>query len=173
MVGTEWLGERSRNGGIDEIPLRGRGRLWLCGKHLVGPDPEHALERTGATTIVCLNESTELADRYPDYVDWLLENRGRRAVWVPLPDMHAPGTAAVSPLFDDLERRLAADEGLVIHCGAGMGRAGTVAAALLIRQGASLEQALAVVASSRPMAGPQTESQLQFLIELAGELDAR
>jgi protein-tyrosine phosphatase len=172
LVGTEWLGERSRNGGIDEVPLRGRGRLWLCGKHFVGPDPEQTLERTGATTIVCLNERAELADRYPEYVEWLLENRGGKAVWVPLPDMNAPGRATVAPLFDDLERRLSDDDGLVLHCGAGIGRAGTIAAALLIRGGASLEHALAVVASSRPMAGPQTESQLHFLIGLAGELDA-
>ena len=68
-----WLSERSRNGGIDEVvlPDGARGRLWLCGKHLVGPDPVGTLERTGATTIVCLNEIGELAIRYDDYVDWL------------------------------------------------------------------------------------------------------
>ncbi len=163
---SEWLHERSRNGSIDEIPTPGRGRVWLCGKHFVGPDPEQVLERTGATTIVCLNERVELEDRYPDYVEWLLANDPQRAIWFPLPDMHAPAREKVLPLFEEIEARLRAEQGLIIHCGAGVGRAGTIAAALLMRMGASMEDALAVVAASRPMAGPQTATQMQFLADL-------
>ena len=45
---TDWLNERSRNGSVDEIPLPGTaGRLWLCGKHFIGPDPEGAVARVG------------------------------------------------------------------------------------------------------------------------------
>ena len=51
------LSDRSRHGGVDEIPLpAGDGRLWLCGKHFVGPDVEDAIRQVGATTVVCLNE---------------------------------------------------------------------------------------------------------------------
>ncbi|HTN79211.1 MAG TPA: dual specificity protein phosphatase family protein [Acidimicrobiales bacterium] len=164
---TPWLDERSRNGGIDEIPIPGPGRLWLCGKHFIGPDPEQALQRTGAAVVVCLNESGELTDRYPEYVEWLLANRSERAIWFPLPDMHAPPTDAVTPFFQEIERRLAAGDGIVIHCGAGVGRAGTIAAALLMRRGVSLDDALATVAAHRPMAGPQTLAQALFLEELA------
>jgi hypothetical protein len=75
-----WLSERSRNGGIDEVPLPDPtwGRLWLCGKHFVGPDPHGALARTAAKAIVCLNEGYELRGRYPDYVEWLVANGGTR-----------------------------------------------------------------------------------------------
>ena len=82
---SPWLDERSRNGGIDEVPVPGPGRLWLCGKHFIGPDPEVALERTGAAVVVCLNERDELEDRYPEYVDWLLHTAADRAIWFPLP----------------------------------------------------------------------------------------
>ena len=42
-------GERWRDGGVYEIPLPVRnGRLWLCGKHFIGPDPEGAMASVGA-----------------------------------------------------------------------------------------------------------------------------
>ncbi len=168
-----WASERSRNGGVDEIPLPGGpGRLWLAGKHFVGPDPERALSATGATEIVCLNEEHELADRYPDYVRWLRDNAGERALWWPVPDLHAPPVDEIAPLLDDLLARLRRGGGLLLHCGAGVGRAGTVAAALLVRSGAAVEQALQLVADHRPMAGPESEAQRR-LVAAAGDQPPR
>jgi hypothetical protein len=160
--------ERARNGGLDEVPLTtGRGRLWLCGKHLVGPDAEAVLERTGADAIVCLNERYELASRYPGYVAWLETQDPRRAVWFPVPDLHVPSLEELRALLATLTARLDAGEGIVVHCGAGMGRAGTLAAALLISAGASLDDALAAVTAARPGAGPQASLQHDLLVALA------
>jgi protein-tyrosine phosphatase len=164
------LSERSRNGGVDEIPLPfAPDRLWLAGKHFVGPDPDAALARTGAAAIVCLNELTELEDRYPAYVQWLLANQPDRALWRPIPDMHAPAPAAAAHLLAELHERLEAGDGLLVHCGAGIGRAGTVAAALLVTSGVPLPEALRVVRAHRPMAGPEVGSQLEMLERLAAE----
>src|SRR5438067_9366812 len=102
-----WPRNRARDGGIDEVPLpRGPGRLWLCGKHVPGPGPEEALARVGATTIVCLNEAHELEERYPEYVEWLRAHRDDRAIWFPIPDLHAPPLADVAALVHDLCDRL-------------------------------------------------------------------
>jgi hypothetical protein len=162
-----WLGERSWHGGCDEIPLpAGLGRLWLCGKRFVGPDPEEALAAVGADGIVCLCESHELQDRYPDYVDWLSTERVR-AIWFPIPDVHAPEVATAIELLDGLRARLFTGERLIMHCGAGVGRAGTMAAALLIRMGLSHTQALSTVAAHRPMAGPEAGAQEAFLVRIA------
>ena len=48
-------------------------------------------------------------------------------------------------LVDDLRRRIQRGDHLVLHCGAGIGRAGTIAAALLMRAGLSHDEAVARV----------------------------
>lgn len=168
-----WPRGRARDGGVDEVPLpTASGGLWLCGKHLVGPDPEAALTRIGATTVVCLTERHELDDRYPLYVDWLTRETGGRAVWHPIADLHAPGVDTALPLLDGLVHRLRADERLLMHCGAGIGRAGTVAVCMLMVLGAGRDEALETVASSRPSAGPEVGAQRQLVDALALSLTA-
>ncbi|MCU0273687.1 MAG: hypothetical protein MUE34_10675, partial [Acidimicrobiales bacterium] len=143
-------------------------RLWLCGKHLIGPDPEAAIARAGATTVVCLNQEPELGERYPDYVAWLRHHQPHRAVWHPVPDLHAPSLEEMLGLLRGLRTRLDAGETLLAHCGAGIGRAGTLAACLLIAMGDSAERALEVVARSRPTAGPEAGAQRELVDAVAG-----
>lgn len=161
---AEWHSERSRNGSIDEVPLPATaGRLWLCGKHFIGADPDAALRRVGADVVVCLNEAEELQRRYPTYVQWLRGSAGSRAIWFPIPDMHVPSADAFAPFLDALLVRLAAGDGVIVTCGAGMGRAGTMAVALLLALGVPLDDALETLDSARPGAGPQTTLQVAFL----------
>ena len=168
-----WPRGRARDGGIDEIPLDGAaGRLWLCGKHVVGPDPETALARVDATSILCFCERHELADRYPDYVTWLDTTGEPRARWFPTPDL------AVRPLDDHLEligrsvERLRSGERLVAHCAAGIGRSGTFAVGVLLALGHDLDPALQLVARHRPMAGPEVGSQSELVVAVAGRYRA-
>jgi hypothetical protein len=164
-----WPTGRSLHGGVDEIPLPAgsRGRLWLCGKHFVGPDPEAALSGIAGDAVVCLNEPGELRDRYPDYVRWLRANQPERALWWPVPDLHAPTLGDALELLGQLQGRLESGQTLLVHCGAGIGRAGTVAAGLLIMSGRSLDDAVACVADHRPMAGPEAGAQTNLLRALA------
>jgi protein-tyrosine phosphatase len=166
---TDWRpGERSRHGGVDRIPLPvAAGGMWLCGKHFVGPDVGAALEQTGASAVVCLNEAHELEGRYPEYVAWLRADP--RAIWHPIPDLHAPATEDARLLALDLRDRIEAGEVLLVHCGAGIGRAGTLAAAVLLAFGVDLDTAVATVAAHRPMAGPEAGAQQELLAALATE----
>ena len=168
--GLGWLGTRGRDGGIDTIPLPiPTGGLSLCGKHAIGPNPLRAMERCGATTVVCLVEDHELAARYPDYVRWLRENEGSTALWFPIHDLHAPPLDRAEEILSLLMQRLRAEEHLLVHCGAGIGRAGTIAACLLIGLGMPAKEALENVAAHRPMAGPEVGAQRE-LVEMIDDL---
>ncbi|MBO0732113.1 MAG: dual specificity protein phosphatase family protein [Acidimicrobiaceae bacterium] len=165
----EWPAGRARHGGVDEIPLpEGPGRLWLCGKHFVGPDPKAAMATCGADHIVCLCERSEIEVRYPVYASWLDANQGDRSLWFPVPDLHAPGAEKTTVLLDRLEALIRDGRGVLMHCGAGIGRAGTIAAALLMHMGVPHEESLLVVAKARPGAGPEAGAQAELLEALAG-----
>ena len=72
--------------------------------------------------------------------------------------------------LDELVGRLLRGDRVVVHCGAGIGRAGTTAAAVLVLLGTPLDDALAHVRAHRPMAGPEVGPQLELLQRLdAGE----
>ena len=171
-----WPLGRSRDGGLDRVPLpTGPGQLWICGKHAIGPDVEALLARTaegdrdrgGSSSVLCLTETFEIADRYPAYAAWLESNRNGRAILFPIPDLHAPQLDAVTELLDQLRERLAVGQRIVIHCAAGVGRSGTLAACLLISMGMSRDAALAHVAAHRPMAGPEVGAQLELVDAVA------
>ena len=70
-------------------------------------------------------------------------------------------------------RWLAEGRSLLVHCGAGIGRAGTVAAALLVGFGVPLADALASVRAHRAMAGPEAGAQTHLLEALEARRAAR
>jgi len=163
-----WIGPRSVDGGLDEVPYEGPGRLWLCGRRVTAPDPVGALARADdADFIVCLCEKTELATRHPDYVEWLQATAGTASLWFPTPDLHAPDFDDALAMVTALVERLRRDESAVVHCGAGIGRAPTLAICALLALGFGRDEALAVVAEHRPMAGPETGAQADLVNAMA------
>lgn len=165
-----WLTERQRDGGIDRVsvPADVPGELRLCGKHAIGAG-RFADPAMPWSTVVCLCERHELDDRFPAYVAWLERQMlaGERAVWFPIHDLHAPPLDVALPFVDRLADALRAGDDLLVHCGAGIGRAGTVAACVLIRLGWAADDALAIVAASRPGAGPEVGAQRELVDEVS------
>jgi protein-tyrosine phosphatase len=163
------------DGGIHEIPLPppAEGRLWLCGKHAIGPDPEGLMVRVGADGVVCLNEEHELAERYPDYVAWLRRQPPQRVLWYPIPDLHAPSFVHFEHVLAGLVERVMAGQRLIVHCGAGIGRAGTTAVAVLVSLAVPLDEALEHVRRHRPAAGPEAGAQLELVRRLQERVSPR
>ncbi len=173
MDGLGWMSRRQRDGGIDRVPLPDGvdGALWLCGKHAIGPDHARAISEVGGDAIVvCLTEEHELADRYPAYLLWLRSAAGGDAIWAPVHDLHAPPVDAAEPLVRDLAGRLVAGDTLLVHCAAGMGRTGTIAACVLIALGHDTATALEAVGAARPGAGPEVGAQRDLVETIAARL---
>jgi ADP-ribosyl-[dinitrogen reductase] hydrolase len=114
-----------------------------------------SVARFGARRLVTLMESHEL-----DYIGIAPQRladaaRARGLVWTHLPirNLRAPGPDWETPWLKagaELRGLLQAGERFALHCYAGLGRTGTVAARLLIELGAGPAQAVAQVRTIRP-----------------------
>jgi predicted protein tyrosine phosphatase len=159
------------DGGIHEIPVPEgvSGRLWLCGKHKVGPDHLGILRNTPADVVVCLTQRHEIEERYPAYIEWL-DSKPDAARWYPTHDLHSPDLHAFLDIVDEIVGLIHHGKSVVVHCAAGIGRAGTTAVGIMMRLGMSETDALKHVRAYRPMAGPEAGTQRLVISDLAARL---
>ena len=129
-----------------------------------------AIERWGATAVVSL-----ITDEEIDYlgVRTLPEAvRERHMEWwhVPIPDGRPPGPdfeARWAAAGGALRDRLRAGFDVLVHCKGGLGRAGTVAARLLVEFGESADEAMRRVRAARSRYAIETKSQEAHVADLA------
>lgn len=161
------MSKRQRDGGVDVVPLPDDvpGELRLCGKRAIA-DGRFAHPSMPWTTVVCLCRRHELANRYPAYVDWL-DDPDSPSIWWPVHDLGAAPVEDALPFVDGLVERLRAGDRLLVHCAAGIGRAGTMAVCILVRLGVPVSDALTTVSESRAMAGPEVGTQLALVQAVA------
>lgn len=125
-----------------------RNFSWLEGEQLAGcarPDSEEALAelaRRGIGLIINLHE--HLHDPA------LLARYGIEELRLPVPDFTAPAPEQLEQGVAAIEQALAQGKRVAVHCGAGLGRTGTLLAAYLVHQGQAPEQAIARMRMARP-----------------------
>ena len=121
-----------------------------------------SITRWGADGIVTLVETHELETLGVAGLPRQLAARGLPWFHLPIKDMHAPGETFArawqshgAAVFD----ALSGGGRLVVHCAAGLGRTGMIAAKLLVASGMAPLEAIALVRERRP---GTIETQTQF-----------
>lgn len=108
----------------------------------------------GVQHVICLQEAYEFSQRPLDETlderRTAVETRGMRFTHEPIPDMAAPTLARTQRIVSALGAELALGRSVVVHCWAGLGRAGTIAACALIDAGHGPQLAVALLRDLRP-----------------------
>jgi atypical dual specificity phosphatase len=104
------------------------------------PEDVEELRKRGITAVLSLTE------RAPAEI----EAAGISLLALPIRDFHAPTMGQLEAAVEYIERAVGSGGACAVHCGAGLGRTGTVVAAWLVRRGRDARGAIAEVRRRRP-----------------------
>ena len=124
-----------------------------------------AIAAWGAKAVVTLLEPQELRSLAIERLGPEVERRGIMWVHMPIPDVSTPGPefeAKWPEVSRQLRSRLDAGENVLVHCRGGLGRAGMIAARLLVETAVDPEDAMERVRAVRPGA-IETRAQAQWV----------
>lgn len=118
------------------------------------------MRERGITTMVCLTPAEEIAGKSPAYADWLSGQSDVDVTRIPIPDYGVPEGQDVARFWTAAKKVAALTQTgtkVFIHCGAGHGRTGMFAIAVLMQLGLTYEDAYAQIlsAGSEPEEPPQ------------------
>jgi protein-tyrosine phosphatase len=140
---------------------RPRGGDWL-------DDDVQSLREEGVDVLVSLLEPHEVEEFELQGEAAACATQGIDFVSHPIRDHTAPPrfheTAA---LVRSLEARMSSGKGVAVHCFAGVGRSGTLAAAILLERGLPLDTVLERLALARGYPVPETAEQHDWLERFA------
>ena len=144
----------------------GRGSLAVMAKPVAGEwieDEFSGIASYGISGMVSLLERHEIHELGLVDAPALCASNGIAFTHFPIADRGLPGSPAVFALVQALGRRIEDGEHTVIHCRAGIGRTGLMAAAVLVRHGWTPEAAFKQVSASRGVEVPDTPEQYAWV----------
>jgi protein-tyrosine phosphatase len=143
---------------------RPRGGDWL-------PDELANWRQAGINTILSLltreeEQELDLANEASE-----AQAHGLRFISFPIPDRQAPSSEEqLRMALENIEKELASGKNALIHCRQGIGRAGLVAACLLVNTGLSAKAALRQLSEIRGVEIPETTAQRRWIDHYASKL---
>lgn len=166
---------------IDDLPL-GNGRLGITfcpgkkGESVFGAAWDRdldldldAVKGWGAEAVLSLIEGHEFKMLRVPELGEAVKARGIEWLHFPIRDLGIPTDDAMArwvAISTQLHATLERGGRVLVHCRGGLGRAGTIAALLLVERGGSAPQAISVVRAMRPGA-IETEEQERWVIHRA------
>ena len=155
------------SGRLGFCPAPGRWRLPALGPGRGLTEDLASLAADGPTTLVVLLEEDEMVRAGLGRLLDEAVRAGLEVLHFPIPDNGPPEDAfSTALLVQGLLERLASGRRVVVHCLAGVGRSGTVAAACLVAAGEEPRRALEAVRVERPLAAT-APGQERFVEEFA------
>ena len=150
------------------------GTLYLSGRPRGGdwlPDEISGWRRTGIDTVVSLLTSEE--ERGLDLTSEASEARkhGMSFLSCPIADRQTPTSPSTVPdLLDTIQLDLRTGKAVLVHCRQGIGRAGLIAASLLIQNGVKPEWAIRQLTAARGVSIPETPDQEKWIYQFAANM---
>lgn len=159
---------------IYQVSTIGSGRLCVMAKPTSGEwiDEEFdAIKAFGISRVVSLLEAPEAysvglskehqycRDRELDFVQYEIKDRG-----IPVSEKE------FLTFIQTLHTSISEGQDTVIHCRAGIGRTGIVAAAIFIKNGVSGVKSFEIVTGARRVEVPDTEQQKNYVLALENKL---
>lgn len=147
------------HGTLAVVP-RPRGGDWL-------DDEARGWRRSGIDIVVSLLESEEAGQLNLLEEGDAAEANGIRFISFPIPDRGVPASTPASlSLMTDIASALEQGRTVAVHCRQSIGRAGLVAAGVLIASGAAPDQAIETVSGARGLPIPETSEQREWVRRL-------
>jgi protein-tyrosine phosphatase len=143
------------------ISARPRGGDWL-------EDEIAGWRRSGVDAIVSLLTPQENKDLQLSEESAFSQARGLQFVALPVEDRGVPASwDEASHAVAKVSEMLRQGRNVAVHCRQGIGRSGTIAAALLVREGSAPDDALKVISEVRGLPVPETPEQIAWVREFA------
>jgi protein-tyrosine phosphatase len=142
------------------VSSRPRGGDWLN-------DEAGRWHNSGIETVVSLLTQDEESELGIQDEATEVANHGMKFISFPIPDRGIPGsTTSAFEMLDAVHGELHRGKNVLVHCRQGIGRAGLVAASLLVMDGTEPHAAIEKVSKARGIRIPETADQEQWIYRL-------